>query len=214
MTTRRSPQLFRNRRRGALTVEFALTVPILFLFVLGAVELSRANMIRNSAENAAYEAARRGIIPGASADAARQEAQTVLRAVGIRNATINVSPAVILPDTPQITVTVDVPMNSNGLIVPRYLRDQSITRSITLNREMLEFIPDPGNVPAGGTAVTDPQPQPGTPQSQARRQRLQQLLAQWYQGSIPQNLAGRANRGRWGGRARARGRGGRGHGRP
>ena len=45
-------------RRGAAAVEFAMTVPILFMLLFAALELGRMNMIRQTANNAAYEAAR------------------------------------------------------------------------------------------------------------------------------------------------------------
>jgi len=43
-----------NRRCGVAAVEFALTAPILFLFLFAALELGRMNMIRQTANNAAY----------------------------------------------------------------------------------------------------------------------------------------------------------------
>ena len=50
-------------RRGAVAVEFAITVPFLFLILFGSIEFSRANMLRQTVSQAAYEAARRGDIP-------------------------------------------------------------------------------------------------------------------------------------------------------
>ena len=63
MTQRR---LTARKRTGATTVEFAITVPILFSLLFTAFEFSRMNVIRQTAVNAAYEGARRGIVPGAS----------------------------------------------------------------------------------------------------------------------------------------------------
>ena len=45
-------------RRGATTVEFAIVAPVFFLFLLASIEFSRLNIIRHTADNAAYEAAR------------------------------------------------------------------------------------------------------------------------------------------------------------
>ncbi len=54
-----------------MTVEFAICFPLLLLFFFAAFEFCRANMIRQTADNAAYEGARRAIVPGATAEDAR-----------------------------------------------------------------------------------------------------------------------------------------------
>ena len=68
------------RRRGATTVELALTLPILFLLVFGAIEFSRAHMLQHTTEIAATEAARQAIVPGATAEECRN---TCLQELGI-----------------------------------------------------------------------------------------------------------------------------------
>jgi Flp pilus assembly protein TadG len=65
------PKLNRNHRRGATAVEFALTAPIFFVFLLSAFEFGWLNVIRHTADNAAYEAARAAIVPGATVADAR-----------------------------------------------------------------------------------------------------------------------------------------------
>ena len=52
-----------SNRRGALTVEVAICLPLLLITLFGLYELSRANMIRHAVESAAYEGARSGILP-------------------------------------------------------------------------------------------------------------------------------------------------------
>ena len=59
-----------RQRHGAATVEFAVVLPLLVLLVFGSVELTRGLMLRHSADNAAYEAARTAIVPGATAEEA------------------------------------------------------------------------------------------------------------------------------------------------
>ena len=51
-------------RKGAQVVEFALTVPILFMLVMAGIEFYRISMLRQFAENVSYEAARNIIVPG------------------------------------------------------------------------------------------------------------------------------------------------------
>ncbi len=125
------------QRRGAITVEFALCLPVLLLIFFGAYEFCRANMLRHSADNAAYEGARRGIVPGATADEVRDSAQMVLDWVGAKGATIDVQPATITEETPEVTVTVEVPISANGFVAPMFMTG-SISSSFTLARELYE----------------------------------------------------------------------------
>jgi Flp pilus assembly protein TadG len=125
-------------RRGVTAVEFALTAPILFMFVFASVEFSNANMFRNSAENAAYEGARRAIIPGATVADAETAAQVILNAIGTQSATITVTPNPIDNSTPTVQVSINIPMDANGWITPVFFGDLNIQRSCTMNRETLD----------------------------------------------------------------------------
>ncbi len=99
----------RNHRQGAVTVEFALAAPVLFMFVFASIEFSRVNMIRNTIENAAYEGARRGVLSGATAANCAAVTQDLLDIIGVADSTITVTPLVILANTQDVTVTVEVP---------------------------------------------------------------------------------------------------------
>ncbi len=110
----------RKSRRGAVTVEFALTVPILFLLIFASIEFSRFNMIRNAAANAAYEGCRRATVPGATAAQAQASASSVLTAAAITGSTVTVSPGTIATDTKIITVTVSVPTAANSWVAAAF----------------------------------------------------------------------------------------------
>lgn len=135
----------RNRRlrKGATLVEFAITVPILFLVVFAAIEFSRVNTIRHSVANAAYEGARRGIVPGATETDARDAALAILTAVCVRDAVVTMNPSVIAEDTSEITMTIDVPLDQNGWITPKFFAGDVLTSSCTLARERYDtvFVP-------------------------------------------------------------------------
>ena len=124
-----------SRRRGAVTVEFALCAPLLFVFVFASFEFSRVNSLRQSAENAAYEGCRRGIVPGATADDVRASAQAVLNSVFTRDATINVTPDVITADTSEVGVDISVPLDANAWVIPKFFDNRDVTASLTLIRE-------------------------------------------------------------------------------
>jgi Flp pilus assembly protein TadG len=125
-----------SNRAGTTTVEFALTFPLLILLLFGAVELSHANMVLNATEAAAYEGARRGIIPGAESSTCINAAQLTLDIAGIRNSSIEVTPSDLLTsDAPTVRVTIDVPYASNTIVAPLFTRDLRIIRSCELTRE-------------------------------------------------------------------------------
>jgi len=135
-------QLPRTTRSGTTTVEFALTAPIVFFLLLGAIEFSRANMLRHTAVVAATEGARRSIIPGATAKECQAAATRELTAVGFPAADVMIDPSVILEDTSQVTVNISVPMSgTNGFVLPRFFKGAKIEKSVTLQRE--QAIEDP-----------------------------------------------------------------------
>ena len=137
MRNRRSARRNRSHRRGANLVEFAFVLPVLLLFIFAGIELARVNMIRNTIENAAYEGARRGIVPGATADDCRGETQSLLDIVGITNATVDVEPEVIEDETDMITVTVQVPISlTNGYVTAQWFQGKTLRSSVALPREM------------------------------------------------------------------------------
>ena len=121
----------RSLRCGATTVEFAIVVPVIFALFLGTIEMTRLNFIRHSAANAAYEGARKAIIPGSSYTEATDEALRLMTAVGVSNGVT--ADLTTLNDT--MTVTVTVPVNQNSWGVARFSSGMIITQSCTLTRE-------------------------------------------------------------------------------
>ena len=132
----------RNRRsklrRGAAAVEFAITAPIFLLFLLSAFEFGWLNVMRHTADNAAYEAARAAMVPGATTADATAKANQTLSAVGARNAKISITPSTITTSTTNVNVTIDLPMASNSLIVGRFTGKTVLHSSSTLKTERSE----------------------------------------------------------------------------
>jgi Flp pilus assembly protein TadG len=124
-------------RRGAVTVEFAIALPILILFTFAGMEFSRVNMIRNTAINAAYEGARQGIVPGATSAECEAAASGLLNLVQIAGGTAVASPSSIGPETESVTVTVTVPITSaNSFVTPQFYFGKTISATVTLPREV------------------------------------------------------------------------------
>ena len=126
----------RNHRKGATLVEFAVAAPVVFLVFFAGYEFSRVNMVRHSLDIAAYEGARVGILPGATADDVDDRVREVLQAVSIQNATVDITPGTIDEATREITIDLEVPMQDNGWVTPRFLGDSfRLQASSTLARE-------------------------------------------------------------------------------
>ena len=127
---------FAKQRRGAVTVEFAIALPVLILFTFTGLEFARVNMIRNTAVNAAYEGARQGIVPGATADECEDTANELFDVVRISGATVVATPNPILPSSDSVTVTVTIPITAdNSFFTPQLYMGSSIVSSVTLPRE-------------------------------------------------------------------------------
>jgi Flp pilus assembly protein TadG len=125
-------------RSGATAVEFALTAPVFFLFLLAAFEFGWLNVLRHTADNAAYEAARTAVVPGATSAEARSKANALLKIVGTRGATVTITPDPVTVESDEVTVNIKIPMKKNGLIVPRFTNKTTIETSSTLRTERPE----------------------------------------------------------------------------
>lgn len=125
------------RRRGAAAVEFALTAPVLFALLFGALELARMNMIRETVNNAAYDAARTCIVPGATNAEGVTAGTSTLRCIGITNGTVQVTPSTITDTTPTVSATVSVPYSSNMWFPPLFATSGSATVTCTLTRDWI-----------------------------------------------------------------------------
>lgn len=108
----------RSTRRGAVAVEFAFAAPVFFLLLFGAIEIGRLNIVRHVVDNAAYEAARHGLVPGGTAAEITAQGNVFLANAGISGGTVTVTPTTVDEDTEQITVTVRVSMSTNAWMIP------------------------------------------------------------------------------------------------
>jgi len=128
-------RLQKKNRTGATAIEFAIVVPVFFLFIIASFDFARMNVIRHTADNAAYEAARHAMVPGATVAEAVTKANGILSTVGITGTTVSVSPAALGPNVDEIIVTVDVPMDQNGWIAPYFSRGKIINARSRLKTE-------------------------------------------------------------------------------
>lgn len=113
----------------------AIVAPIFFFLVMASFEFGRLNVIRHTADHAAYEAARHAMVPGATAKEAKQHASRALSLVGTRGAKVEISPKKIDPSVEQITVTIDIPLSQNGWVTPRFTSNKTIRAVSRLKTE-------------------------------------------------------------------------------
>ncbi len=123
-----------RRRRGSAAVEFAIAFPILLLFLIFMWEFARAEMIRQTAETAAYEGARQAIVVGGTPQDAQNTVREIMQAVGIKDTEVDVSPSVITNTTSAVEVSVTVPMRSNAWITPLFFEDLNVHSKMKLLR--------------------------------------------------------------------------------
>ena len=130
-----SPGRAADRRSGTTMIEFAVVAPLLFFFFFTAFEFCRVAMIRHTADNAVYEAARVAMVPGATADEARDQAALILSTLGLNNVDIAVTPTVIRRDTQEVTVRVEVPIDGNSFVPNQFFGGKAVQRELTMQRE-------------------------------------------------------------------------------
>ncbi len=130
----RRKALNRRARKGTVTVEFALVAPLLFMLFLGSIEITRLNFIRQTASNAAYEAARKAIVPGGTSADATAAATNLLNAVKC-GAGVTVT---ITETASNVTASVRIPVNQNSWGIGRFSYGMNVQQSCTLSRESVQ----------------------------------------------------------------------------
>ena len=123
------------RRRGGTAVEFVIVAPIFFFLLLAGIEFAVLGTIRSTANNAAYEAARVLVIPGADPADGVSEAERIMGIVGVHTLTVSVSPSTITDTTQEVTVDVSIPYDQNAVFTPFITGGLTVQASITLQTE-------------------------------------------------------------------------------
>jgi Flp pilus assembly protein TadG len=131
-----------GRRAGASAVEFAFAAPVMFVFVLGIVEVGRGIMVQQLLLNAARQGCRTGILPSSGNTEITNAVTNALTPSGISSDTItvtvndNVLDAKNATTGQDVTVTVAVPVGSVTWVpVSRYLINGNISAQYTLKKQ-------------------------------------------------------------------------------
>ncbi|MFY9255042.1 MAG: TadE family protein [Fuerstiella sp.] len=122
-------------RKGVTAVEFAIVTPVFLILVFAGLEFAVIGTIRSTSHNAAYEAARMLVIPGAQANDGIAEAKRILGIVGVDTLTVTVSPTTITDTTQTVEVNISVPYAQNAIFTPWFVGNIVLKSSCKLNTE-------------------------------------------------------------------------------
>ncbi len=145
--SRRTRRKNASGRRGAFTVEFAFCCGIFFTIMMAGIEFARFMYARHSVDQAAYEGARVGIIPGATTEEVELTARRILNATGIRGATVMITPEQFDDQTATVNVRIRCDYADNSWIGPIFLGGAVIESNLTLDHENKAYLVserDPG----------------------------------------------------------------------
>lgn len=141
-------KLKRSPHRGATAVEFAMVAPVFVIVIAVCGEFARLSMMRNLAQNAAYEAARFVITEGATVEVGIAHANQILSRVGTANATVTINGSDGVADddgnvnnqiqfnTQTVRCSITIPLKENSAIIPSYFFGETkIEAAMTLRTE-------------------------------------------------------------------------------
>ena len=117
----------KRNRTGASAIEFALVAPALVILVLGLMEWSRFEMIRQVSSTAAFAAARAGTLPGTTESEMEQRVDEILSVYAISNA---MRTGTLTAD--EANVSISIPMADNSWFIKKVFGNSMIQRDFTL----------------------------------------------------------------------------------
>ncbi len=104
-----------SRRRGAETIEAALTLPLVILVLFGGMEYGWMILRSSQMHAAARVGAREASLSGSSTDSVDSVVRSTLRASGIENFSIGFEPAIPELAEPGSTIKVSVSAEYSGM---------------------------------------------------------------------------------------------------
>lgn len=120
-----------DTRRGAVTVEFAMVLPVILIMFLGSIEMASLQYARHTMGYAAYEAARKGSIPGCTVEMSHSAGMQQLAIAGLDDG----AEVVVNQNALTVTVEVRVPSSKFAWGPIAYLLNETVIERCTLVRE-------------------------------------------------------------------------------
>ncbi len=126
-------------RRGAAAVEFAFIAPLLFLLILGIIEVGRMMMVQQVVTNAAREGCRKAVLAGATESQVYTTIDNYLTGSGISGQTRSISPSLsgtAVGDAVTVKVSVDY---DNVTWLPlgavKWMQGKKLQASVVMRKE-------------------------------------------------------------------------------
>lgn len=135
MRHRRHSRFYRSSRaldrEGVAAVEFAITFPIILIIFLGTIELANLNYLRNLTNDAAFQVARKMIVPGAEQQDAIAESEQLLGQLRISGAEFHIQEG-----ADKVYVQVSVPIARNSWGIGRLVNNIMLRQDCTLRKSL------------------------------------------------------------------------------
>lgn len=130
----------RNKTLGAVAVEAALCILVMFPILFGTLEICSGFYLQESLTIAAYEGARTAARQDATPSDVRDYVREILedRGVDISNGDIDIDPAAFGNQRAldPVTVTVSCPTAGNSIFVFQHMADRTLTASVSFAFEV------------------------------------------------------------------------------
>lgn len=116
---------------------------VMFSTIFACIELSRYLFVRQAIDQIAYEAARTGVIAGATSNDVLVRANQLLSAHGIVVSNVTVTPSTITSTTREVSVQINCNYAQNTWVPPSFLPGSNIVSVTTLDHENQAYlVPD------------------------------------------------------------------------
>jgi len=130
---RKTVRRFGCKRRGATIVETAVVAPMVLAATFGAMLVGYAFMTRQTVTLAAREAARAGVVPGATEADVRERVDAVMHGVGLSGYTSVIDMGT--DENPDVSVTVTVPFDQASVTAGFFHGTLDIASTAVMRKE-------------------------------------------------------------------------------
>jgi Flp pilus assembly protein TadG len=149
-TQRRRNRRHSTVRQGVTAVEFACIAPVFLWVIFTCFEFARLSMMRNLAQNAAYEATRYVMAEGATVNDGINRARQILARLGTQGAIVTINGSdgsvgnngqvanEITFQTQSVSCRIEIPLSANTFIFPTSMlgtNNKIVVSGMTLRTE-------------------------------------------------------------------------------